>query len=88
MLSLSLARQVGRRVIDRTGLTGDFDFNLEWSPEIRTAGPPANAGAPQAPLDDLSIFTALREQLGLELKSATGPIDVIVVDSVSAPTPD
>ena len=46
-------------------------------------------GAPQSSADDtLSIYTALREQLGLELKSVRDSIDVIVVDSVRAPTPD
>lgn len=49
----------------------------------------STGGVPQPSLDDnLSIYTALREQLGLELKATTGAIDVIVIDSVSAPTPD
>ena len=88
-LASSLGRLVGRRVENRTGLTGDYDFDLEWTPEAAKAPPPGAGGIPQPSLDDnLSIYTALREQLGLELKSATGPIDVIVIDSVSAPTPD
>ena len=50
----------------------------------------STGGVPQPSLDDniLEIYTALREQLGLELKATKGPIDVIVIDSVSAPTPD
>jgi uncharacterized protein (TIGR03435 family) len=89
ILAANLARQLGRRVVDRTGLTGDFDFDLEWSPDIdpaRAPAPPA-AAVPQPSLD-VSIYTALREQLGLELKTATGPIDVIVIDSVMPPTLD
>ena len=88
-LAASLARQVARRVENRTGLSGNFDFDLEWTPEIAKA-PLLTAGTTPPPsLDDnLSIYTALREQLGLELKATTGAIDVIVIDSVSAPTPD
>jgi uncharacterized protein (TIGR03435 family) len=88
-LAGSLARQVGRKVENRTGLSGNFDFDLEWSPEFMKAPPPGNVSAPSPGLDDnLSIYTALREQLGLELKAATGSIDVVVIDSVSPPTLD
>jgi uncharacterized protein (TIGR03435 family) len=88
MLASSLARQVGRRVVNRTGLVGDFDFDLEWSPETGMTAAPG-AGVPQPSLDDkVSLYTGLREQLGLELKPATGPIDVIVIDAVRPPSPD
>jgi uncharacterized protein (TIGR03435 family) len=79
-----------RIVIDRTGLTGVFDWTLEWSPEalpqpLRASGaPPTPPGDPNGP----SIFTALQEQLGLKLESARGPVDVLVIDSVQQPTPD
>ena len=66
----------GRPVVDRTGLTGRFDFTLTWAPEGST-----DTGAP-------SIFTAVQEQLGLKLEPTTGPVDVLVVDSVERPTPD
>ena len=57
--------------------------------KITNAPPPPAGTTPPPSLDDnLSIYTALREQLGLELKATTGAIDVIVIDSVSAPTPD
>ena len=89
-LAASLARQVARRVENRTGLSGSFDFDLEWTPEAAAKIPlSSTGGVPQPSLDDnLSIYTALREQLGLELKATTGAIDVIVIDSVSAPAPD
>ena len=88
-LAASLARQVARRVENRTGLNGNFDFDLEWSPEIAKAPPPTAGTTPPPSLDDNpSIYTALREQLGLELKATTGAIDVIVIDSVTPPTPD
>lgn len=66
----------GRPVVDRTGLTGRYDFTLTWSPDAEP-----DSDAP-------SIFTALQEQLGLKLEPATGPVDVLVVDSVERPTPD
>jgi uncharacterized protein (TIGR03435 family) len=66
----------GRPVIDRTGLLGRFDFTLTFAPEGST-----DTDAP-------SIFTALQEQLGLKLEPTTGPVDVLVVDSVERPTPD
>jgi uncharacterized protein (TIGR03435 family) len=66
-------------VIDRTGLTGTFDWELQW-----TADPFPRPGA----LDALTLFTALQEQLGLRLDSARGPIEALVIDSVERPTPD
>ena len=78
-----LAPQVQRVVIDRTGLSGDWDFDLTFTPLQIAAG--ANA-----PLDTntTSLFTALREQLGLKLEPARAPVDVLVIDSVERPTPD
>ena len=93
-LATSLSRQVRRTVVDRTGLTGTFDFDLQWTPEglpqrspdavdqpIRLNGTDIDPNGP-------SIFTALQEQLGLKLESQDGPVDVLVVDSASRPTPD
>ena len=59
-----LSAFVGRPVIDRTGLTGDFDLDLSYTPES-----PAR-GAIGVPADGPSIFTALQEQLGLKLDVA------------------
>ena len=69
---------VQRVVRNRTGLTQRFDLDLDFTP---FAG---GAGAPDGP----SLFTALKEQLGLELRPATGPVDVLVIDHVEAPSPD
>ena len=81
-LATVLPQQVGRPVKDRTGLTGLFDIDLEFSAEGRNVGAtPAADGPP-------SIFTALQEQLGLKLESARGPIDVFVIDKVERPTED
>jgi len=79
-----LQSMTGRPVIDRTGLTGAFDFDLQW-----TSGPVAPAAGPTAPADDgPSIFVALQEQLGIRLEPGRAPFDVVVVDAVRRPTPD
>ena len=85
-LTTILARfpAVRRRVLDRTGLTGRFDFDLEWTPFV-TPGPvspgvPSDAGP--------TLFTALQEQLGLKLESTKETIEVLVIDSVNQPSPN
>jgi uncharacterized protein (TIGR03435 family) len=83
-LARSLASEpeiAGRPVVDKTGLTGRYDFTLRWTPDDfgRTAAPAdPNAQWP-------SLFTALEEQLGIKLTPEKQPIDVIVVDSVEMP---
>jgi len=72
-----LTQSVGRPVIDKTGLTGVYDFSLTWTPEV-------GGGDPDTP----SLFTAVQEQLGLKLESARGPVEVIVVDRFEKPTFD
>jgi|SRR5262245_17215138 len=72
---------VGRKVIDRTGLSGAFDVNLEWMPEEPGAGAPPPDSLP-------SIFTALQEQLGLKLEASTGPVDVLVILRAERPRPN
>jgi uncharacterized protein (TIGR03435 family) len=83
----SLARGVSRTVIDRTGLTGNYDFVLEFAADQMPQGSPAAgpAGAPAAPSDGASLFTALQEQLGLKLESTRAPVDVLVIDSIERP---
>jgi uncharacterized protein (TIGR03435 family) len=75
---------VDRPVLDRTGLTGNFDFSLEWSLA------PDSAQLPVAQLGDTgpSFLEALRDQLGFKLKSTTGPVDVLVIDHVERPSPN
>lgn len=75
MLAKVLSGQLGKTVQDHTGLTGVFDFKLEWSPD---ASP-----VPERP----SLFTAIQEQLGLRLESRRGPVQVLVIDRIeSKPT--
>jgi uncharacterized protein (TIGR03435 family) len=73
-----------RIVVDRSGLTGTFDFDLQWAPLPFPGSQASPAGANDGP----SIFTALQEQLGLKLDSQRAPVDVLVIDSVERPTPD
>ena len=67
---------VGRPVFDATSLTGQFEWELKWTPDSPNG----------IPSDGVSIFTALQEQLGVRLEPSRAPIDVLVIDSVTAPT--
>jgi uncharacterized protein (TIGR03435 family) len=84
-----LSGNVGRLVVDRTGLPGSFDIELTFDPSSAAKAP---LGAPPGPVspDDTapSIVTALQEQLGLKLESTRGPIDVLVIDQAERPTPN
>jgi uncharacterized protein (TIGR03435 family) len=81
----TLSRQLGRTVFDETGLTGLYDYTLQWTPDDRFGPFPngSNGDADLASKPDL--LTALREQLGLELKSQQGPVEVVVIDQISKP---
>jgi uncharacterized protein (TIGR03435 family) len=87
-----LSNQVGRPVIDDTGLDGRYDIVLSFAPEGRGGGfgGPRSPDAPPVPVDPdaPSLFTAMQEQLGLRLESGRGPVEVIVIDSVEPPTED
>ena len=87
-LTSALSEIGGRPVIDRTRLGGTWYFDVHYTPDpmpTRDARPPESAPIdPKGP----SIFTALREQLGLTLEARTGPIETLVIDHVERPTPD
>lgn len=84
-----LAQQLGRPVIDKTDLKGNYDFDLEWTPDEthRMIGPGTGTEAPM-PADPSgpSIFTAVQEQLGLKLEAQKGPVDTLVIESVEKPS--
>lgn len=94
LLASMLAQIVRRNVIDRTGLSGAFDFDLRWTPDTLPARPPGAADQPirvngvEIDPNGPSIFTAVQEQLGLKLESTRGPVDVLVIDHIERPTPD
>jgi bla regulator protein blaR1 len=101
-LATNLSQQLGRKVVDQTGLKGNYDFTLKWTPdqgpggpggmmEAGPGGPPPGAGpggdAPPPPdASGPSIFTAIQEQLGLKLESAKGPVEMLVIVSIEKPS--
>lgn len=89
-LATFLSNQVGRPVIDHTGLKGYYDFKLVWTPDPSQSmgGPPPPGAEAPPPIDPNgpSIFTAIQEQLGLRLESQKGPVDILVIDRVEKPT--
>ena len=80
MLAQELTRRLERFVVDRTGLTGAYDFDLQWSPDANAASATASDLPP--------LVTAVREQLGLRLVSTRAPVDVYVIEKASRPLPD
>jgi uncharacterized protein (TIGR03435 family) len=76
-LARMLMSAVGAPVVDQTGLTGGYDFILEFA--SLTEGP-----RPDEPLPD--IFVVLQEQLGLKLEPIRGPVDVLVIDRAELPS--
>jgi uncharacterized protein (TIGR03435 family) len=76
-LASSLEGQVHRPVIDKTGLTGNYDVAMKWASD-RLPSSEENGGA--------SIYTALQEQLGLKLRATKGPVETLVVDHVEMPS--
>ena len=93
LLVSQISSMLNKRVVDRTGLTGLYDFELEFS--MRTIGgqgplttQAAGSNTPAAPIDDgPTVFDAVRE-LGLKLESEKGPVEHLVIDSVERPTED
>jgi uncharacterized protein (TIGR03435 family) len=73
----ALSSRVDRTVIDKTGLAGNFDLEMQWS---RDENP--DSGAEILP----DIFTAIQEQLGLKLQAAKGPVETLVVDRAAMPS--
>lgn len=72
-IARTLAGQIGQQVIDKTGLTGKFDYELTWESD------PTKGEGP-------SVFTAVQEQLGLKLDAEKAPVEILVVDRADRPT--
>lgn len=73
-----------RPVVDRTGLSGKYDFDLEWTPDETQFGGQLPPGIPEHPKPDL--FAAVQQQLGLRLEATRGPIEAFVIDKVARPS--
>lgn len=86
-LARLIAQVIGRPVLDRTGLTGNYAFTLKWTPDEfeLSANPPQSEEASAEP-KGTSIFTVIQDQLGLKLESTKAPIDSLVIDHVSRPS--
>src|SRR6266853_524878 len=76
-LTAYLSRWFDRAVLDRTGLTGAYDVEFQFSTEGLPGAPTGPPGVERPPSEGPSIFTALQEQLGLKLESTRGPVDVL-----------
>jgi uncharacterized protein (TIGR03435 family) len=75
-LAVLLSRQMRQPVVDKTGLSGAFEVELDWSPDDAPPGAPAEAdGAPRP-----DIFSAIQQQLGLKLEASKEPLEVVVID--------
>jgi uncharacterized protein (TIGR03435 family) len=83
-----LSRQVDRAVLDRTGLAGEYDFQLDFTPDsgpCRTASD--SPGASSAVDSGLpSLYTAVQQQLGLKLEPSRGPVELLIIDRVEKPS--
>ena len=77
---------LGRTIVDRTGLSGYYDGDFEFTAEIAIPPPPPGRPNPFVGRVFPSIFSVLPQQLGLRLESGRGPVDVLVIDSIDRPT--
>jgi uncharacterized protein (TIGR03435 family) len=71
--------EVGRMIVDKTGLTGKYDLKLAWTPETLSTDAPSDSANP-------TLFTAVQEQLGLKLQPEKDPVPVIVIEHVEMPS--
>ena len=90
-LADAISRDLGRVVLDRTGLKGDYDYALKWTPDPGEGGPETIGLPPSPPAAHPAgggpdLFTALREQLGLRLTAARAPVRMVVIESVEKPS--
>jgi bla regulator protein BlaR1 len=87
-LARLLTAIIRRPVIDQTGLTGKYNFTLQWTPDdsqLADSGGIQESTAPD-PNGRPNLFTAIQEQLGLKLESRKGPVEMIVIDHVERPS--
>jgi uncharacterized protein (TIGR03435 family) len=83
-----LSRDAGRKIVDKTGLSGAFDCELTWTPQVFLQRTFDRERFASIDPDGPSIFTAVQEQLGLKLESTKGPVEVLVIDHAEHPTED
>src|SRR3954447_7324839 len=81
VLAKVLTPELEHPVLDKTDLNGRYDVRLKWMPEIQSADAPGGRSPATSALDLPGLFTALREQLGLELKAGRGPVEFLRINS-------
>lgn len=81
---LALDANLARPAVDQTGLTGNFDFRIQYSRDLIASPAPGAEPVSQGP----TFLEALKEQLGLKLKPTVAPVDVLVIDHVEQPSPN
>ena len=96
-LAQLISQQISATVVDKTELTGNYDFTLSFTPDTAMGtgammkppggAPPPDGAQSQEPVGP-SLFTAVQEQLGLRLVAQKAPVDVIVIDQIEQPTPN
>jgi uncharacterized protein (TIGR03435 family) len=79
-----LARTVGRPVVDQTGITDRVDYRVEWTLESKVPGIPGPEVEPDP--NPLTFMDAVREQLGLKLRSTKAPVRTLVIDRIERPS--
>ena len=92
-IAAMLSQQLGRPVVDKTGIKGNYDFTLQWTPDETQRGmglggmeKPATDSPMPADTSGPSVFTAVQEQLGLKLEAAKGPVEILVIDHIERPS--
>jgi uncharacterized protein (TIGR03435 family) len=83
-----LSQVAGRKVLDKTGLNGQYDFTLSYSPDNGGASSDGANVSPAADSFPSSVFTALREQLGLDLEARKSQLEFIVFDHIEPLIPN
>src|SRR4051812_15306354 len=81
-----ISDEVRRPIVDKTGFAARFNLRFEFAPSATLGAGPASPDGQPAASSGVSLFTALQEQLGLRLESATGPVPVLVIDRVERPS--
>ena len=81
-----LSNETGRKIVDKTGLTGRYSFTLSWLSPMAASQKAGEANEASTPADATpDLFTAIQEQLGLKLEPTKGPVDVVVIDHLERP---
>jgi len=86
-----ISGRVGRKVVDKTGLEGKYDFAMKYDDRRQALVATLPAEGTPAGLSDSSgpsIFTALHDQLGLQLESQKGPVETLIIESAEKPSPN